>query len=94
MREFAGVDLPGTAVVVDAGRRAKFRTPLARLAPPVSNARLSAAGLVSKKLVGASASIISPVSRRAFVSWIRSSLAAVTSWSTNSANAWWYIRSE
>src|ERR1700734_219121 len=45
-----------------------------------------------KKLAGASASIISPVSSRAFVSCMRSSPAAVTSSSTNSANAWWYIR--
>jgi len=45
-----------------------------------------------RKLAGASASIISPVSRRALVSWMRSSPAAVTSSSTNSANAWWYIR--
>ena len=34
----------------------KFRTPRMRLTPPVSNARLRAAGLVARKLVGARAS--------------------------------------
>jgi hypothetical protein len=38
--------------------RAKFRAPRARLIPPVSKARLSAAGLVARKFVGAAALVI------------------------------------
>ena len=46
----------------------KFLAPVATLAPPVSNARLSAAGLVNRKLVGASASSRNPVASRALAS--------------------------
>ena len=43
----------------------KLRTPRTRLLPPVSNARLIAAGLVAKKLVGASALVRMVVAKRA-----------------------------
>src|ERR1700742_3785822 len=44
----------------------KLRAPFNRLRPPVSKARLRAAGLVGKKFVGASASSVRPASMVAF----------------------------
>ena len=46
----------------------KLRAPATRLAPPVSNARFSAAGLVTRKLVGLNASSMNPAASRALPS--------------------------
>ncbi len=46
----------------------KFPAPAAPLAPPVSSARLSAAGFVNRKFAGASASSRKPVASRALAS--------------------------
>ena len=63
-----------------------FLAPAATLAPPVSNARLSAAGLVNRKLVGASASTRNPVASAALASSTASpDPAASTSFTSRAA---------
>src|SRR5579862_5333690 len=61
----------------------KLRVPAATLAPPVSSARLIAAGLVKKKFVGAIASSTNPAARRALASSTASPDPAASTSATN-----------
>ena len=71
----------------------KLRAPFSRLRPPVSNARLRAAGLVGRKFVGASASNVRLASMWAFLAVSGSAPGGSMSSSTDRQAAAWASRS-
>ena len=74
--EVAGVDLAGTPAIADDVIN-EVAASATRLAPPVSRVYMTAAGLVSRKLVGASASSAKLVASSAFASALASPAPAV-----------------
>ena len=60
--------------------RVKLRAPRIRLMPPVSNARLRAAGLLTRKFVGAAALVMMLAANRACSALVP--LAPSPSWAT------------